>query len=144
MTREERERADVDLISRQAVQNYIAHFLSLYLHDNIREAVEAIDAVIGDMPSVDIPPDHDGCKDCVYQANPQDAMPCRECKHNYMDKWKAISSAEPYKGMTNGEVVKMVFPDIPRTLEWHIQNVTDDDWWNSPYKPQEGVIRNEH
>lgn len=47
----------------------------------------------------------------------------------------AIPSA--YKGMTNGEVIKAVFPDIPRTLEWHIQNVTDDNWWNSPYKPQE-------
>ena len=47
--------ADGDLISRQAVQNYIAHFLSLYLQDNVREAVEAIDEVIGDMPSVAIP-----------------------------------------------------------------------------------------
>lgn len=47
------------------------------------------------LPSVDIPPDHDGCKDCVYQDNPQDAMPCRECKHNYMDKWKARPKEEP-------------------------------------------------
>ena len=38
---------------------------------------------------------------------------------------------------TNGDVIKAMFPDIPRTLEWHIQNVTDDDWWNSPYEPQE-------
>ena len=49
----------------------------------------------------------------------------------------AILLTEPYKGLTNGEVVKAVFPDIPRTLEWHIQNVTDDGWWNSPYEPQE-------
>lgn len=48
---------------------------------------------------------------------------------------KGLPSA--YEGMTNGEVIKAVFPDIPRTLEWHIQNVTDDDWWNSPYEPQE-------
>lgn len=48
---------------------------------------------------------------------------------------KGLPSA--YKGMTNGEVIKAVFPDIPRTLEYHIQNVTDDDWWNSPYEPQE-------
>jgi hypothetical protein len=47
------------------------------------------------------------------------------------------ASSEPYKGMTNGEVIKAMFPDIPRTLEWHIQNVTDDNWWNSPYNPQE-------
>lgn len=42
--------------------------------------------------------EHDGCKDCVYQANPQDAMPCRECKQNYMDMWKAIPSTEPKTG----------------------------------------------
>jgi len=51
-------------------------------------------------------------------------------------------TSKAYKGMTNGEVVKAVFPDIPRTLEWHIQNVTDDDWWNSPYEPQEISDRN--
>ena len=42
--------------------------------------------------------EHDGCKDCMYQDNPQDAMPCRECKQNYMDKWKAIPSAQPKTG----------------------------------------------
>lgn len=42
--------------------------------------------------------EHDGCKDCVYQDNPQDAMPCRECKQNYMDKWKAIPKEEPKVG----------------------------------------------
>ena len=55
----------------------------------------------------------------------------------FTDNHVAIPSVEPYKGMTNGEVIKAVFPDIPRTLEWHIQNVTDDDWWNSPYDSQE-------
>ena len=37
---------------------------------------------------------------------------------------------------TNGDVIKAMFPDIPRTLEWHIQNVTDDDWWNAPYREE--------
>lgn len=50
---------------------------------------------------------------------------------------EALAIPSAYKGMTNGEVIKTVFPNIPRTLEWHIQNITDDDWWNSPYEPQE-------
>lgn len=41
-----------DCISRQAVQDYMANYLSQYLYDNVREAVETIDAYIGDMPSV--------------------------------------------------------------------------------------------
>lgn len=84
----EQSQADGDLISRQAVQNYIAHFLSLYLQDNVREAVEAIDEVIGDMPSVVIPSDHDGCKDCKYETYPEYYYPCCECKQNYMDEWQ--------------------------------------------------------
>ena len=83
-----RHKADGDLISRQAVQNYIAHFLSLYLQDNVREAVEAIDEVIGDMPSVAIPPEHDGCKDCRWQSQSETEMPCKQCKHNYTDEWE--------------------------------------------------------
>ena len=45
-----------DLISRTDLQNHIAEFLSLYLQDNVREAVEAIDEYIGDMPSAEIKP----------------------------------------------------------------------------------------
>lgn len=41
-----------DLISRQAVQDYIAKYLSQYLYDDVREAVEVIDEFIGDLPSV--------------------------------------------------------------------------------------------
>ena len=41
-----------DCISRKEVQDYIAKYLSQYLYDDIRSAVETIDAYIGDMPSV--------------------------------------------------------------------------------------------
>lgn len=41
-----------DCISRQAVQDYIAEYLSQFLYDDVREVVETIDAYIGDMPSV--------------------------------------------------------------------------------------------
>ena len=41
-----------DTISRQAVQDYIAKYLSQYLYDDVREAVEVIDEYIGDLPPV--------------------------------------------------------------------------------------------
>ena len=41
-----------DCISRQAVQDYIAKYLSQFLYNDVREAVETIDAYIGEMPSV--------------------------------------------------------------------------------------------
>lgn len=41
-----------DVISRQAVQDYIAKYLSQYLYEDVREAVEVIDEYIGELPSV--------------------------------------------------------------------------------------------
>ena len=41
-----------DAISRQAVQDYIAEYLSQYLYNDVREAVEVIDEYIGELPSV--------------------------------------------------------------------------------------------
>lgn len=50
-----------DLISRQAVQDYIAKYLSQYLYDDVREAVEVIDEYIGELPSVNPQP----CDDAI-------------------------------------------------------------------------------
>ena len=41
-----------DAISRKAVQDYIAKYLSQYLYNDVREAVEVIDEYIGELPSV--------------------------------------------------------------------------------------------
>jgi hypothetical protein len=40
------------------------------------------------LPSVAIPPDHDGCKDCRYETYPDYHYPCCECKQNYVDEWQ--------------------------------------------------------
>ena len=80
--------------------------------------------------------EHDGCEDCVYQANPQDAMPCRECKQNYMDMWKARPLAEPYKGMTNGQVHDMLYQMLVELKDGE-DRYGAEKWWNSPYEPQE-------
>ena len=40
------------------------------------------------LPSVAIPPDHDGCKDCKYETYPEYYYPCCECKQNYTDEWQ--------------------------------------------------------
>lgn len=41
-----------DAISRRDIQDYIAKYLSQYLYEDVRQAVEVIDAYIGDMPPV--------------------------------------------------------------------------------------------
>lgn len=41
-----------DCISRADIQDYIAKYLSQYLYDDVREAVEVIDEYIGELPSV--------------------------------------------------------------------------------------------
>ena len=50
-----------DLISRQAVQDYIAKYLSQYLYNDVRETVEVIDEYIGELPSVNPQP----CNDAI-------------------------------------------------------------------------------
>ena len=77
--------ADGEYISKDTVIEWLKEKDIIKMVGQEKEARKQLD----ELPSVAIPPEHDGCKDCVYQDNPQDAMPCRECKHNYMDKWKA-------------------------------------------------------
>lgn len=65
-----------DCISRKAVLSLLAdHF------DNVFDMVK-------ELPSVAIPSDHDGCKDCKYETYPEYYYPCCECKQNYMDEWQ--------------------------------------------------------
>ena len=74
---------------------------------------------------------------------------------NLIDDIKEIPSAEPYKGMTNGEVIKMLYPqgEIVKGLYGINGNplvcvnlnistecsemVFTEDWWNSPYKGEQ-------
>jgi hypothetical protein len=59
----------------------------------------------------------------------------------YINAVKAIPPA--YKGMTNGEVIKAVFPNFHTDEMSHTVWVGYDamsfhrDWWDSPYEPQE-------
>lgn len=51
---------------------------------------------------------------------------------------KDIPSAEPYKGMTNGEVIMAVKGEAKVIDNKGYKLITfTDDWWNSPYEPQE-------
>lgn len=43
---------------------------------------------LDELPSVAIPPEHDGCKDCKYETYPEYYYPCCECKQNYKDEWE--------------------------------------------------------
>ena len=106
-----------------------------------KKAIEAINDYWGEMET----PTIDGYINAIKgipSAEPK-IVPIAEVKfdddmlHEIVEEAvKNIVVEYDFKGMTNGEVVKTVFPDIPRTLEWHIQNVTDDDWWNSLYSEE--------
>ena len=71
-----------DLISRQTVQDYIAKYLSQYLYDDVREAVEVIDEYIGELPPVKQEPktrhwiEKDGFDGDVYYD-------CSECGESF-------------------------------------------------------------
>lgn len=41
------------------------------------------------LPTVAIPPDHDGCKDCKHELKSDGEYPCSYCKQNYKDMWEA-------------------------------------------------------
>ena len=41
-----------DAVSRKDIQDYIAKYLSQYLYEDVRQAVEVIDTYIGDLPPV--------------------------------------------------------------------------------------------
>ena len=72
---------DNDLISRQTVQDYIAKYLSQYLYNDVREAVEVIDEYIGELPSVK-PQEKTGHwieLGCVGNDNYN--FECSECHH---------------------------------------------------------------
>jgi hypothetical protein len=49
-----------------------------------------------------------------------------------------LPSAEPYKDMTNGEVIMAVKGEAKVIDNKGYKLITfTDDWWNSPYEPQE-------
>lgn len=67
-----------DAISRQAVQDYIAKYLSQYLYNDVREAVEVIDEYIGELPSVTPQP-----KTGHWILTDDDLVYCSECEDSY-------------------------------------------------------------
>lgn len=56
-----------DCISREEVQDLISRWLSDYLLDETREALETINYKVGDMPSVT--PKAEPCEDCISILN---------------------------------------------------------------------------
>lgn len=84
-----------DLISRQAVQDYIAKYLSQYLYDDVREAVEVIDEYIGELPSVN-PQEPFMNKPCVSN------QVCHEDKVKVLDKIRAEIEAQVLESLSDG------------------------------------------
>ena len=84
--------ADGEYISKDILRNEIG-FLRKYnvkAHETTMNAVLFDDVIvcINELPTVSIPPEHDGCRDCRWQEQTEKDMPCRECKQNYTDMWE--------------------------------------------------------
>ena len=76
--------ADGEYISKEAVIDIIEDVCPIYENDYryiLREK-------INELPSVDIPPEHDGCKDCKHELKSDGEYPCSYCKQNYKDMWE--------------------------------------------------------
>lgn len=58
-------------------------------------------------------------------------------QRGYIDGFKegkATATVELFRGMTNGEVMNKLFPEISECL---YDEVFSEYWWNYPYKSQE-------
>ena len=81
-----------DAISRQAIQDYIAKYLSQYLYNDVREAIEVIDEYIGELPSVK--PQEPKTGHWIEAAEYSDGnhkIECSECKSHIFDRGHANS-----------------------------------------------------
>lgn len=57
-------------------------------------------------------------------------------RRGYKEAQLAIPSAEPYEGMTNGQVHDMLYQMLVE-LKDGADRYGAEKWWNSPYEPQE-------
>lgn len=48
-------------------------------------ALEIENVVLAEAPKK---PEHDGCKNCKWVLQDETEQPCKNCRHNYMDKWE--------------------------------------------------------
>ena len=72
-----------DAVSRKDIQDYIAKYLSQYLYEDVRQAVEVIDAYIGDMPSVTQ-------KSGKWIETEYHRWKCSVCREKGMSEWDNI------------------------------------------------------
>ena len=91
--------ADGDLISRQsAIKALRFQYPMMPITKEFRQQWEIetkgfreAEEVIMQLPSVAIPTEHDGCKDCKHENKSDGEYPCSYCKQNYEDMWERKS-----------------------------------------------------
>ena len=76
---------DGDLISKDAAKESIHN---LYQGLKLTRTEDDVQKCIEELPSVAIPTEHDGCKDCKHENKSDGEYPCSYCKQNYKDMWE--------------------------------------------------------
>ena len=79
-----------DCISREEVQDLISRWLSDYLLDETREALETINYKVGDMPPVT--PNEKVGKWIVISCEPTDIFKCSECGMRVINPYRYCHS----------------------------------------------------
>ena len=91
-----------DCISREEVQDLISRWLSDYLLDETREALETINYKVGDMPSVT--PQRKRGKWIVISCEPTDIFKCSECGMRVINPYRYCPMCGSYNGGGEDEV----------------------------------------
>ena len=124
------EQAVLEVITKEFIPNYAPNDdLAIALNDSLEQILNNIKAI----PS----------------AEPTYYPPCEDCHTKMNEIRKAYDKVSAYKGMTNGEVIKTIFPNAKITekserfpdypyvdvffIDEYDMNCFPRDWWNSPY-----------
>lgn len=52
--------------------------------------------------------EHDGCKNCKYELEPETSVHCTGCKQNAIDKYTPMTNADKIRSMTEEELIKFI------------------------------------
>ena len=104
--------ADGEYISREeAIKKFNTYIMltreAYACSVSVDEMERVIFEILKQMPSVAIPPEHDGCKDCKHENKSDGEYPCSYCKQNYRDMWEMKNPTDTIT-MTREEFNKVI------------------------------------
>lgn len=92
MTNEEAKEYAKEMTYRDAINNLMKARSIPYRKATFIKVNELLNALeqkpCNELPTVAIPQNNNGCENCRWQSRSESEMPCKQCMHNYTDKWE--------------------------------------------------------